>query len=369
MLRVTCLVPYPREMAGGQRFRFEQWVSLLPPGALDMHVRPLWDPTTYGVLYDKGHLGRKASGLMAGLGRRIADIARAQRADAIFVYREAFPLGPAFVEPLAARRVPLVYDFDDAVYLGDTSRANSFARHLKWPSKVARIVRDAAVVTAGNAHLASWAAGHASDVRVIPTTIDVERYRPPLRSPRRPGEMLRIGWYGSPTTSPHLRSVAGALRRALDELPVELVVVGDPGFRLPGAPRVTVRPWDPKTELAEVGAFDIGIMPLPDDEWSRAKCGFKALLYMSMGVPTVASPVGVNSEIIEHGRNGLLATAEAEWLESLGSLVDEGLRHRLAVAGRETVVERYSAQRWAPTFLEAIGDAVAKCARQSHRAP
>ena len=144
----------------------------------------------------------------------------------------------------------------------------------------------------------------------------------------------------------------------LDELPVELVVTGDPRFTLPGAPRVTVKPWQAGTEIAEVGAFDIGLMPLPDDDWSRGKCGFKALLSMALGVPPVVSPVGVNTEIVEDGRNGLFAAGEDAWVAAVGRLVaDPALRARMGTAARETVLERYSGQQWAPRFYEVLVEA------------
>jgi glycosyltransferase involved in cell wall biosynthesis len=157
---------------------------------------------------------------------------------------------------------------------------------------------------------------------------------------------------------PHLQSISGALRRILKELPVELVVVGDPHFKLPGAARVSARAWREAEELRDVQSFDIGLMPLPDDTWSRGKCGFKALLYMALGVPAVVSPVGVNRDIVSHGANGLLAASEDEWVDAVASLAtDPALRQRLAEAGRTTVVERYSGQRWAPRFLDVLQQA------------
>lgn len=144
----------------------------------------------------------------------------------------------------------------------------------------------------------------------------------------------------------------------LRDLPIELVVMGDPSFRLPGAPNVTVLPWTRASEPAVVGSFDVGLMPLPDNDWSRGKCGFKALLYMSMGVPAVVSPVGANCEIVTAGENGLHAATDDEWVEAVGSLVeDQRLARTLGDAGRQTVVERYSGQRWAPRFLQVLEEA------------
>ena len=357
-LRVTFLVPYPSGRSPGQRFRFEQWLRLLPEGAVEADIRPLFGPAAFARLYEPGGAPRKAAQTAAALARRLVQAHVAKRADVVFVYRGAFVLGPPLLEALLERKVPVVYDFDDAIWLGTTSDANALAAWLKRPDGVGRIVAGAAATTVGNEFLAAYAGKFSDRVHVIPTTLDVERYRPQLRTARAPHELVRVGWSGSPTTSVHLRTIDGALRRMLDELPVELVVTGDPRFTLPGAPNVTVKPWRADTEIAEVGAFDIGLMPLPDDDWSRGKCGFKALLSMALGVPPVVSPVGVNTEIVDDGRNGFFADGEDAWVAAVGRLVaDPALRARMGTAARETVLERYSGQQWAPRFYEVLVEA------------
>ena len=356
-LKVTFLVPYPVGKAPGQRFRFEQWLRLLPEGSVDAAVRPLFGPEAYARLYEPGGTARKAIQTGVALARRALQAHLAKRADVVFVYRGAFVLGPPVFESLLESRVPLVFDFDDAIWLGDTSPANAVAARLKRPGSVGRVVAGAAAATVGNDFLAAYARGFSPRVHVIPTTLDVEEYRP---RPHPARDLVRVGWSGSPTTSVHLRAIEPALRRMLDELPVELVVVGDPRFRLPGAPRVIVKAWQAETEIDEVSSFDIGLMPLPDDDWSRGKCGFKALLAMSLGVPAVVSPVGVNTEIVADGQNGLLADGTDGWVEAVGRLAaDPALRERLGAAGRATVVDRYSGQQWAPLFLEVLEGAAA----------
>ena len=357
-LKVTFLVTAPPDRSPGQRFRSEQWLRLLPEGAIDAQVLSLFDESAYGRLHRPGGLARKAVDNVVALGRRAAQLLAAQRADVVYLYRETFILGPAFFEPILERRVPVVFDFDDAIWLLDVSEANAWvATHLKVPTKVDGIIARAAATTVGNQYLADYARRFSDRVSVIPTTLDVERYRP---QPRPDHELVRIGWSGSPTTSRYLRLIEQPLRRALKELPVELVVSGDPAFHLDGAERVRVLPWDPATEIAEVGAFDIGLMPLPDNAWSRGKCGFKALLYMALGVAPIVSPVGVNTEIVTDGANGLLADGEDQWYDALQSMVaDADLRRQVAAAGRQTVEERYSGQRWAPRFLDILREASA----------
>jgi glycosyltransferase involved in cell wall biosynthesis len=354
-LRALFLCPYPLDRAPGQRYRFEQWLDLLPAGAVASELQPLFDRAAYDVLYEPGATPRKVAAVLAGLTRRIGSIARSRRYDVVYVYREAFPFGPPLIEQFLERRIPVVFDFDDAVYLGDTSAANRFLRNLKRPSKVAEIVSLATRTIVGNEALSSWATQHSDRVTIVPSTVDTVRYQPRRRDPH---DLVRVGWSGSPTTAAHLHTIDGALRRVLRELPAELHVIGAPDYHLSGADRVTVKPWDPASEVDDLASFDIGLMPLPDDEWSRGKGGMKALLYLSVGVPAVVSPVGINTDIVEDGRNGRLASSEGEWVDAVAALVrDAELRKRLGSAGRRTVVERFSGQQWAPVFLEVLEQA------------
>lgn len=355
-LKVAFIVPYPTGVSPGQRFRFEQWLQLLPPGCVDATVHPLFDSKTYAGLYSAGRVGSKALATTKGLVRRIRDAATARKADVVFLYRESFALGPPLLDTFLERNVPVVYDFDDAIFLGATSDANSVIARLKMPHKVSTIVSGATITTVGNEFLASYARRFSDSVRVLPTTIDTAKYH--RSGKKETGSLIRVGWSGSRTTSAHLRTIEDVLRRALDEFPVELHIIGDPDFRLPVSERVKICAWDPESEIRDLLAFDIGLMPLPDDDWSRGKCGLKALQYMALEVPPIVSPVGVNTEIVSHGANGFVANTPDEWVAAIGRLVDdESLRRRFGHASRRTVVESYSGQRWARVFLETLREA------------
>lgn len=360
-LKVAFIVSYPLGRSPGQRFRFEQWLELMPEkSAIDSTIYPLFDLATYGQLYSPGGVGSKSIATIKGLLRRVREIASASRkADVVFMYREAFPLGPPLLEMFLERRTPVVYDFDDAIFLGDTSAANSFVARFKNPTKVGKIIERSAMTTVGNEFLAEYARRFSDNVRLLPTTIDTEKYQPSFRRKKR--SLVRVGWSGSRTTSAHLDFIRPVLVRALRDFPIELYVIGDPDYRLPESDRVVIRPWDERAEVEEISSFDIGIMPLPDDDWSRGKCGLKALQYMALEVPPIVSPVGVNDAIVSHGVNGLVAKTGEEWLEAISALVeDESYRRRLGMAARETVQERYSGQLWAPVFHDLLVEAASK---------
>ena len=329
---------------------------MLPAGSVDAEIYPLFDDVAYARLYRSGGLAAKSSATLRGLGKRIKDITSVQGVDVAFLYREAFPLGPPLLDRYLERRITGVYDFDDAIFLGDTSKANSMIARLKRPQKTQEIIEGSVVTTVGNDFLASYASRFSRAVRVLPSTIDVERYMPPRD--RSTNSLVRIGWSGSKTTSAHLETIRPALMRVLQDLPVEVYVIGDPDFRMPGSERVHVKPWSARREIEDISSFDIGLMPLPNDDWSRGKCGLKALLYMSLEVSPVVSPVGVNTEIVSDGENGLLAETEDEWVEAIARLVEDvTLRRNLGSAARQTVVERYSGQEWAPFFLRTLQEA------------
>lgn len=358
-LKVAFVVLHEQDLSPGQRFRLEQWLDLLPDGSLDVSFHPLFDSRAYARMYAPGNLGAKATAAIKGLAKRCFQVIQAKKADVAFLFRETFPLGPPFLDMYLERGFPVVYDFDDAIFLGDTSRANSMVSNLKVPQKVSRVIAGATITTVGNEFLASYARKFSDSVRVLPTTIDINKYQPP--SERRSGSLVRIGWSGSKTTSAHLQTIRPVLLRALADLPVELHVIGDPDFRLPVSERVKVSAWGPASEIGDLSSFDIGLMPLPNDDWSRGKCGLKALQYMALEVPPIVSPVGVNTQIVSDGENGLVADSEEEWLEAIARLVeDESMRRKLGSAARETVVESYSGQQWAPFFLETLEEAASR---------
>jgi glycosyltransferase involved in cell wall biosynthesis len=353
-VNVLVFIPYRYDTAPGQRFRIEQWASALASAGVRFRFVPFQSERLYRVVHARGRAAEKAVELLRGVGRRLRFLAGMGREwDVVFLYREMAPFGPPVLERLlAAKGVPIVYDFDDAVYLPDVSEANRAFARWKWVSKVATICRLATHVTVGNPHLTEWARPYARAVTMVPTTIDTDSYKPKEHADIT-GRAI-VGWSGSLSTIKHLRTIEGALRRLRQSVDFELHVVGDRRYTAPGLD-VQSKDWTAQTEVSDLRSFDVGIMPLPDDEWARGKCGLKALQYMGVGVPTVVSAVGVNADIVDDGQNGFIAKSEDEWVGKLHHLlVDEQLRTRFARAGRRTVEERYSAKVQAPRFHDLL---------------
>ena len=355
MIRVLALVPYPAERAPGQRYRIEQWAPLLRRAGVQVTLSPFLTRRGMDLLYEPGHVAAKAQEVLRGYLKRLAAALLPGSADVIFVYREAALLGPAWIEQILSFRRPLVFDFDDAIYLTDTSQANAWSRRLKSATKVETICRVARHVTVGNEFLAGYAKDRAREVTVVPSTIDTDAYQ--IR-PRARNRVPVIGWTGSVTTVPYLLALAHALRRLREKQEFELRVIGAK-VDIDGL-AVRCLPWRAETEPDDLRALDVGLMPLSGDEWSRGKCGMKALQYMALGIPPVVSPIGVNTTIVRDGINGFYARAEEEWIDRIALLLeDDPLRRGLGREARRTVEESYSARAHAPRVARIFTEAAA----------
>jgi glycosyltransferase involved in cell wall biosynthesis len=347
------LVPYPPNTTPSQRFRIEQWKRPLEAHGIRVRLFPFLDTPAMELLYHPGLAARKMAGMIASIARRLRDLALAGRADAILVHRAAWLAGPALLERLISLwRRPILFDFDDAIYLRHTSGANWAFDWLKFPGKTRTLCQISSVVVAGNEYLAAYARQQGSRVVVVPTSIDTDLYVPLGRENR--ADRVTVGWTGSATSMTHLERFAPVLRELLSRRDVQIAVQSNRKPTLPGVPFVW-RSWAAATEIDTIRSFDIGIKPMPDDPWARGKCPMKELQYMALGIPAVCSAVGASAEAIRDGENGFLAASENEWLEQLTRLVDDApLRRKIGMAGRRTVEERYSTRICARRFAEAV---------------
>ena len=350
-MKILGIVPNTHDSVPGQRFRIEQWEPFLNKKGIYIDYSPFLLNEHNTSFYQDGNFIRKSFRLLYSFLNRFRDVKKIPKYDLVYIYREAALIGPAFFERLIkATKVPLVFDFDDAVFLRKISSFHSKFIFLKSPKKVATICRISNHVVVGNSFLAKYASKFNSSVTVVPTTIDTDKYQLLDRKPH--SKILTIGWSGSFSTVKDLDTLREILQALAKQEPFRLLVIGTPNYQIEGV-NVKATPWRAETEVADLQAIDIGIMPLPDDEWSRGKCGLKALQYMALGIPTVCSPVGVNSEIVQDGKNGFLANTGQEWMEKLKLLLKAPqLRMKLGAAGRKTVEDKYSAQAQAPRICE-----------------
>ncbi len=351
MPRILFIASHRPERSPNQRFRFEQYLQHLEANGFQCEVSHLVEASDDAFLYRPGHLWDKLLFVRRSILKRRRDVARSDRFDIVFICREALMTrSTSFERAFRKRGARIVYDFDDSIWLSNVSDANRRWAWMKDPDKTARIIALADLVFAGNAYLADYARRHNPRVTIVPTTIDTEEYRPvPVH---REGPVT-IGWSGSITTIQHFQHALPFLERLKERFGdrVAFRVIGDGTYREPSL-GIQGMPWRKETELQDLAGIDIGIMPLPDDEWTKGKCGLKGLQYMGLGLPTIMSPVGVNSEIIQDGVNGYLATDTDEWVRKIGWLVEDAdLRSRLGAEARRTVEEHYSVHAWRDRYL------------------
>lgn len=341
-------------LGASSRVRYLQYLPYFREQGMTVEVAPLFTDTYLQALYNGGSRWREA---LRGYARRLAALVRARRFDVVIVEKELFPFLFAGAERLLrAMGVPYVADYDDALFHRYDRHPRVLVRRLLG-GKIDAVMRHAAVVVAGNDYLAERAreAG-AARVEVIPTVVDTERYRP-REGP--PNGIPVVGWIGTPKTSRYLHALLPVFKALQREVAVRFVAVGAREADFAKTP-VEAWPWSVETEVSSIQQFDIGIMPLLDSPWERGKCGYKLIQYMACGVPVVASPVGVNREIVAPGENGLLAETAEEWQKALQELLQRGEagRRSMGAVGRERVEHWYSLEAQAPRLLAAVKEAV-----------
>jgi len=277
--------------------------------------------------------------------------------DFVFIHRELAPLGPPVFEWVLAKvfQRKIIYDFDDAIWLTDRQHESMMRRIGKWRSKVRNICKWSYKVSCGNHYLCNYASQFNSNVVYNPTTIDTEMLHNPslVKVPPDPQCKIRIGWTGSHSTLKYLDAIEPVLKKILSaNSEVEFVVIADRKPDLTSLPSMTFVPWNSESEIKDLMQLDIGVMPLPDDDWARGKCGFKALQYMALELPTVVSPVGVNPQIIDQGVTGFLCNTQQEWEAALKTLIEKPeLRKSMGINGRMKVIKDYSILSNSATFL------------------
>ncbi|MBI4550394.1 MAG: glycosyltransferase family 4 protein, partial [Candidatus Omnitrophica bacterium] len=307
----------------------------------------------------RGGKFRQAIGLALQALTRWRQLRRCERYDLVIIQKGLTPWRcRGLADRVLKMRTPYFMDIDDGLYLVNHIRLPRWLRWMQDDDETVKLLRGAARNVVGNGVLADFAGSLNPRWTVIPTALDTEKYFPEPCAPRRP---LTIGWSGSYSTNFYLNGVIPALRKLSQTHSFKLLIVSDsPDFidlkALAGIPLEFV-PWSAEREVENLRRMDVGIMPLLDDEWARAKCGLKALLYMSVGIPAVCSPVGVNNEIIRDGSNGFLASDEEAWRLKLARLLDDDdLRREMGRAARRTVEERYSLTVNFPKWREALDE-------------
>lgn len=350
-MKILFLVPYPLNEAPSQRFRFEQYLSFLREKNIEYTIAPFWQLKFWKILYSNRSWIKKTFGLITGFSHRILILTKLQNYKYIFIHREASPMGPPIFEWIISKvfKKKIIFDFDDATWLENVSDENKVLSKLKYYTKIKSICSWSYKISCGNNYLCQYSINYNSNVTYNPTTIDTDKIHNKLIQQNI--DNPNVGWTGTATTLQYLNPLIPVLKKLSNSYKFKLCIIANklPKFELEKLEYIA---WNKNTEIDDLLKFHIGVMPLPDTEWAKGKCGFKLLQYMSLGMPALASPVGVNTKIIDHGINGFLCSNTEEWETRLIQLLtNTELRIKMGKAAREKVIKDFSVLSNKDNFL------------------
>lgn len=351
-LRIAKLTKYGT-LAASTRQRFDQYDPYLRDAGIEFESAPLLKNDYIESLY-RGHAPRRTLVLQRYF-ERLRFLISSSRFDLLWVHCELFPGIPGALEALAApNKTKIVFDYDDAIF-HNYDQSGTFWHKALYREKLGPLLKKADEVFCGNAYLRDYAARFNDRTRYVPTVLDTGTYRPGKDGNKvETGEPV-IGWLGSPSTwTGYVVPRLPMLLSVVEDQRARLEVVGAAAVR-ESHPRLVIHEWHEEEEVQRLQAMDIGIMPLEDAPFARGKCGYKLIQYMACGLPVVASPVGVNAQIVDHGINGFLASSDEEWRTALCTLLaDPALRARMGRNGRQKVEAEYSLNVWGPSVADAL---------------
>lgn len=353
-MRVRAFLKYGRQ-AASSRQRLLQYLPYLSANGVEVEVLPLLGDDHLRSIAAGG--GGVSPSMLAPYLRRFRQLVRGGDHDLVWVHYELFPFLPGMFERLAGfSGRPIVCDYDDATF-HTYDRHRSGAVRQMLGNKLEPLLSRATACICGNDYLKAYAEQFCPNSVTIPTVVDTDTYVP--RKCRGNGPPV-VGWIGSPSTWQNVEPLLPTLLPRLRRLGVVFRVIGA-GPKAEGIEGIDAVSWSENTEIASVQGLDIGIMPLLDEPFQRGKCGYKLIQYMACGIPVVAAPVGVNSQIVDNGVNGFLASSEAQWLEALDRLIaDKELRVAMGAKGRERAVQEYSLAAQQPNLLRVLCQAAAE---------
>jgi glycosyltransferase involved in cell wall biosynthesis len=350
VLNVLILTRYGLKGASS-RMRFYQYLPWLEQSGIKYTVSELISDELLEGLYNNGKYSKFK--LMLAYIARVRILLLCNKFDLVWIEKEALPWFPAWIENYLLRNAKCrMLDFDDAVFHNYDLHRSKLARFC-FGHRIDNLMAKTDIVVGGNSYLAVRAK-HANVTRIeqLPTVIDLNRYD--LKFYELQAQVPIIVWIGSPSTLHYLDITKNALSALAKKTPFILRIIGGGFIEIPGV-NVQILPWTAETESDAVRGADIGIMPLYNTPWEQGKCAYKLIQYMACGLPTIASPVGANKEVILHGETGFLASTDEDWLDAATKLLaDFGLRYRLGMAGRSRVEEYYCIQKTGPKLIDII---------------
>ncbi|MCU1289291.1 MAG: hypothetical protein JWN60_1520 [Acidobacteria bacterium] len=351
-MRVLTVVPSQKGHAPGQRGSIELWESVLKNEGIELEYAPFETDKLRQILYTSGNHLPKALEMIRGYVNRLGMLKRLDDYDAVFVYREAALLGPAFLEKQIAKRKPIIYQLDDPLFMPYKSPSNGYLSYLKFFGKIKEIIGISKVVIANSSHIRDYVLQYNQNVWQIPSIVDTRQfvYRPFPENPER----VCIGWSGSPTTLKNIKLIEKPLRMISRKDICDMLFIGGTDFGLENV-KYTAHKWNGATEVEDLQKMQIGLVPLPENSWNKYKFIMKTAQYMALGIVPVGTPMASNPEVIQHGENGFLAGSDEEWVKYLSLLVnDSKLRNQMSLKAAQDAKAKYSLEANTSKVIEAF---------------
>ena len=352
MKKILFIVPFPKNMHPSERFRIELYENILREQGYQLRSAFFWDLETAKILYKKGFFFKKAFGMFKGFSRRLLSIFIAYQYDYIFILREASPVGPPVFEWVYAKllRKKIIYDLDDAIWIPQMTGSNTWIKFAKSFWKIKWLCKWAATVSAGNQYIKEYALQYNKNVQLIPTCVDTFNKHNKLKNQLT--EKIVVGWTGSFSSLNHLNDIISIFLELEKKHVFDFLVIADQDPMLPFK-KYRFMKWDADTEIEDLLNCNIGIMPLNNDDFAKGKCGFKIIQFLSLGIPVIASPVGVNEQIVDENINGHLCNTKEEWLTALEKLLSNTeLRQQMGINGRRKIIDSYSVESNKKNFIQ-----------------
>ena len=355
-MRILALVPNEKGYAPGQRGSIELWESVLAEEGIQIEYAPFETTRLREILHERGYQFTKASEMIKAYAERLKLINSLDEFDAVFVYREAALLGPAFLEKRIAKKKPIIYQLDDPLFVPYRSPTNGLFSHFKFFSKVKEIIKLSKVVMVNSTHIRQYAEQFNTNIWQIPSIVDTSKfiYEPFPENP----DLVCVGWSGSPTTVKNIKLVEEPLRQLSQMDLCDIHLIGGEDFGLRDV-KYTAQKWNGDTEVEDLRKMQVGLVPLPQNSWNPYKFIMKTAQYLALGIVPVGTPMASNPEVISHGVNGFLASTDAEWLEYLMLLVkDHKLRNEMSKRGAIEAREKYNLEANRTKIIDAFRSAL-----------
>jgi glycosyltransferase involved in cell wall biosynthesis len=357
MKKILFVAPYPVDKAPSQRLKYEQYYQDFRDAGYEVTTSSFIDNKFWKIVYKPGNILQKVVFTLLGYFRRLMDLFSLGKYDVVYVHLWVTPIGPPVFEWLFRKfSKGLIYDIDDLIFLKPKSKSNPLINWLKSSNKSIYLMKNSDHVITCTPHLDAFVRQYNDKTTDISSTINTEVYRP--RKNYSIKDKLTLGWSGSHSTSKYVYLLKDVFLALKQEMDFRLLVIGDKDFNIEGLD-ITAIPWQEATEVHDLSRIDIGLYPLPNEEWVLGKSGLKALQYMALGIPTIATAIGANYRVIEDSISGFLVNSSEEWLEAIRNLaLNENLRRKIGIKAAERVENLYSLNANKTIYLSIINSLV-----------